>query len=610
MTRGESSQGVGRMSKNINVEDADINEVVASIKQTLDTGLRQGSKQARRVALHHLHKKNELKVKCEFGGEKRVLSVMIPVKYPELVRKLQEMYQILLNVFYTQSNGEIYIPLKSQADLDAAVQLVDQNENTTSLRVYLTPVAVGSDHSSSHNHSAAPVRHTPSPPPGTFPYSYVRTDSYTKVEGEGQFIPEPNIPVDGEVYHHHREGSMSDSVSSIDSSYISGHSDNYGRRRDSRRSALSENSKDEVVTRDRRHFGTFPRGYEGNQLESTIEGKNNGHQTFPRSTFRRLENESSSLHSLMSHSSEGTLDSHSSSSSGFPCDGDWDSPGGRYSISGPLFSKSPRAPTNWKRGKLLGSGAFGEVYLCCDSDSSIELAVKQVQLGNMNAEVSKEVRALENELQLLRNFQHERIVQYYGCQQENKVLSIFMEYMPGGSVLDHMKTYGSLSENVARKYTWQMLQGLAFLHKNVIVHRDIKAANVLRDTQGNIKLGDFGASKRLQTITSATGLKTAVGTPHWMAPEVINGEGYGRKADVWSLGCTIVEMLTMKPPFAEYEPFAAMFQIATCKQPKYELPGGSSIPVREFLQQTFQRTGSERPSAEALLEHRFVKDLT
>ncbi|GFR69420.1 mitogen-activated protein kinase kinase kinase 2 [Elysia marginata] len=293
------------------------------------------------------------------------------------------------------------------------------------------------------------------------------------------------------------------------------------------------NNNNKCRSDNRRHFGTFPRGYEAAPNESTIEVRNNGHQTFPRSTFRRVDTDTTSLTSLMTHSSEGTLDSHSSSSSGFPTDPDWDSPGGRYSLSGPLFSKSPRAPTNWRKGRLLGSGAFGQVFLCCDADSSIELAVKQVQLGSMNAEVSKEVRALENELQLLRNFQHERIVQYYGCQEENRVLSIFMEYMPGGSVYDHMKQYGPLTEIVCRKYTRQVLQGLAFLHKNVIVHRDIKAANVLRDTMGNVKLGDFGASKRLQTITSATGLKTAVGTPHWMAPEVINGEGYGRKADVW-----------------------------------------------------------------------------
>ncbi|CAG5121039.1 unnamed protein product, partial [Candidula unifasciata] len=553
-----------------------------------------------------------------------VMSVPRPPQFSELSRRLQEMYHVVLNVFYTQCNGEIYIPLKSQADLDAALQLVQQNEHTSSLRLYLTAVGTTSELSGSHHNShntynsyssTTPGRHSPSPPPGSLPLkdSYLRTNSFTPVDGEGQFIPEPYMRGDLGVYGHHRDDSISESLSSNDSSYISGHE---GRRRDSKRSVVSENSKDELPQRDnsRKHFGTFPRGFEGTQTETATEGKSNGHQTFPRSAIRRFENEMS-VNSLMSHSSEGTLDtrsldSRSSSSSGLPTDPDFDSPGGRYSLSGPLFSKSPRAPTNWKRGRLLGSGAFGEVYLCCDSDSSIELAVKQVQLGALNAEVSKEVRALENELQLLRNFQHERIVQYYGCQQESKVLSIFMEYMPGGSVLDHMKQYGPLTENVTRRYTRQILQGLAFLHKNVIVHRDIKAANILRDTVGNVKLADFGASKRLQTITSATGLKTAVGTPHWMAPEVINGEGYGRKADVWSIGCTVVEMITMKPPFHEYEPFSAMFQIVTSKHPKYELPSNCSPAAKDFLLHTFRRTGQERPSAEALLEHRFVRDLT
>lgn len=265
---------------------------------------------------------------------------------------------------------------------------------------------------------------------------------------------------------------------------------------------------------------------------------------------------------------------------------------------------------SWKKGRLLGSGAFGMVYQCYDQDTGIELAVKQVQLGNMNAEVSKEVRALENEVQLLRNFQHERIVQYYGCQQDNDILSIFIEFMPGGSVHDQLKQYGPISEPIAAKYTRQVLEGLAFLHKNVIVHRDIKAANVLRDTQGNVKLGDFGASKRLQVITSCTGLKSVIGTPHWMAPEVINGEGYGRKADVWSVGCTLVEMLTGKPPFSTYEPMAAMFQIATSKHPKYELPHPNSVHVRDFLNLTFQRAFHERPSAEDLLKNKFVRDVT
>ncbi|KAK7502421.1 hypothetical protein BaRGS_00006374 [Batillaria attramentaria] len=507
------------------------------------------------------------------------------------------MYQIPLNIFYTQSNGEIYIALKCQADLDNAIQLVDQNEHTSSLRLYLTSNG---------------QRNSPSPPPGSLPAKdYIRTSSIIEA-GEGAFIPEHDMDVIG-----YRDGSMSDSISSldrqsVDSSYISasGHSNDtypFRSRRDSRRSVLSDSAKDDYGRECKKHFGTFPRGFESTTHTPTVDGT--GHQTFPRSTCRRPE-EHMSVRTLMSRGSEGTLSTCSSSSSGLPTDPDMDSPGGAYTRPTALFSKSPRAPTHWKKGKVLGSGAFGMVYQCYDQDTGIELAVKQVQLGNMNAEVSKEVRALENEVQLLRNFQHERIVQYYGCQQDNDVLSIFIEFMPGGSVQDQLKQYGPLTETIARKYTRQVLEGLAFLHKNVIVHRDIKAANILRDTQGNVKLGDFGASKRLQVITSATGLKSVVGTPHWMAPEVINGEGYGRKADVWSVGCALVEMLTGKPPFPNYEPMAAMFQIATSKHPKYELPGNCSVHVRDFLMLTFQRSSHDRPSAEDLLKDKFVRDVT
>ncbi|PKU33925.1 mitogen-activated protein kinase kinase kinase 3 isoform x2 [Limosa lapponica baueri] len=272
------------------------------------------------------------------------------------------------------------------------------------------------------------------------------------------------------------------------------------------------------------------------------------------------------------------------------------------------YNDAPSAPINWRRGKLLGQGAFGRVYLCYDVDTGRELAAKQVQFDPESPETSKEVSALECEIQLLKNLQHERIVQYYGCLRDRaeKTLTIFMEYMPGGSVKDQLKAYGALTENVTRKYTRQILEGVSYLHSNMIVHRDIKGANILRDSAGNVKLGDFGASKRLQTICmSGTGIRSVTGTPYWMSPEVISGEGYGRKADVWSLGCTVVEMLTEKPPWAEYEAMAAIFKIAT--QPTNpQLPSHISEHCRDFLKQIFVEA-RHRPSAEELLRHQFAQ---
>ncbi|KAG9356042.1 hypothetical protein JZ751_000886 [Albula glossodonta] len=271
-------------------------------------------------------------------------------------------------------------------------------------------------------------------------------------------------------------------------------------------------------------------------------------------------------------------------------------------------SKSPQAPVNWRLGKLLGRGAFGEVYLCYDADTGRELAVKQVPFDPECQETSKEVNALECEIQLLKNLRHERIVQYYGCLRdpENKKLSIFVEFMAGGSIKDQLKAYGALTEKVTRRYTRQILQGVFYLHRNMIVHRDIKGANILRDSSGNVKLGDFGASKRIQTICmSGTGIKSVTGTPYWMSPEVISGEGYGRKADIWSVACTVVEMLTLKPPWAEFEAMAAIFKIAT--QPtKPALPEGVSDSCRDFLRLVFVEE-KRRPTAEELLSHPFIQ---
>uniref|UniRef100_A0A8C4QXA1 Mitogen-activated protein kinase kinase kinase 2 n=1 Tax=Eptatretus burgeri TaxID=7764 RepID=A0A8C4QXA1_EPTBU len=267
---------------------------------------------------------------------------------------------------------------------------------------------------------------------------------------------------------------------------------------------------------------------------------------------------------------------------------------------------SPRAPTNWRLGKLLGQGGFGRVYLCYDADTGCELAVKQVQFDPDSPETTK-VRALECEIQLLKNLRHERIVQYFGCLQDaqERTLSIFMEYMPGGSVKDQLKSYGALTENVTRRYTRQILEGVHYLHSNMIVHRDIKGANILRDSVGNVKLGDFGASKRLQTIClTGTGIKSVSGTPNWMSPEVISGEGYGRKADIWSVACTVVEMLTEKPPWSEFEAMAAIFKIAT--QPTNpRLPNHLSEHGRDFLRRIFVEA-RQRPTADQLLRHPFV----
>ncbi|CAI8031879.1 Mitogen-activated protein kinase kinase kinase 3, partial [Geodia barretti] len=272
------------------------------------------------------------------------------------------------------------------------------------------------------------------------------------------------------------------------------------------------------------------------------------------------------------------------------------------------------APKNWVKGKLLGCGAFGQVFICHDSDTGMEMAVKVIDINhidhrphNMEARrMQTEVRSFETELQLLKNLRHERIVTYYGTDRVDGKLYIFMECMPGGSVYQHLRDIGPLNEILARKYTRQILEGVAYLHDNRIVHRDVKGANILRDSFGNIKLADFGASKRLQTIRSGrSGLKSVQGTPYWMAPEVIKGEAYTDRADIWSVGATVVEMLQSHPPWYDFEPTAAMFKIVM-EDTVPNLPAHCSEHATHFLTKCFIKDKSQRPSARELLETPFV----
>ncbi|XP_022323377.1 mitogen-activated protein kinase kinase kinase 2-like [Crassostrea virginica] len=597
--------------------------VMGSLESQLERGLRQGSKLAARSAIESLQRhqsSHSQKIKLDYMGEKRVLTVPRPVMYDEVCAKIRKMYGFDMNIAFTQSNGELRSPICNQKDLDIAISLVDKNERSTSLRLILTSPS-GQGHGQVRRTGAPSIDtgyssirsqgrdiESPSPPPGSLPHNFSHSVSCNSINSEGEFIPESD-----ETVFRSPDGSVAESLDSNYMSSYGGDAFSLRGRTSSRRSILPGDDEG------RNQFGTFPRSM-GSLSQQMVDGPS----TFPRirPTVSTRPDLSNSLRSVMSsRGSEGTMStvSSSSNSSGFPPDHDMDSPDGRsmikrnsdldspvYALADLSLSKSPRCPVNWKAGALLGSGAFGEVYVCHDKDTGRDLAMKVVRLEQMNAETSKEVRALENEIHLLRNFEHERIVSYFGCAQDKQSLYIFMEYLPGGSIKDEITKYGSLTENVSRKYTKQMLEGLAYLHKNVIVHRDIKGANILRDGNGNIKLGDFGASKRLQTIVSATGLHSVVGTPYWMAPEVINGEGYGRKADIWSVGCTIVEMLTTKPPWAEFESMAALYKIAMEKRPHFTLPNHISELCHDVLSKAFDRNPSTRPTAIDLLGHRWI----
>ncbi|XP_002971342.2 mitogen-activated protein kinase kinase kinase 3 [Selaginella moellendorffii] len=271
----------------------------------------------------------------------------------------------------------------------------------------------------------------------------------------------------------------------------------------------------------------------------------------------------------------------------------------------PNRSDSPTtSTTKWQKGKLIGRGSFGNVYVGFDSENVGRMcAMKEVPLLSDDSKSKESVKQLSQEIATLSRLRHTNIVQYYGSETMEDGLYIYLEYVSGGSIHKLLQEYGAFKEPVIRSYTRQILSGLAYLHSTSTVHRDIKGANILVDTNGIVKLADFGMAKHLSVESFPLSFK---GSPYWMAPEVIKQtHGYDLSVDVWSLGCTVLEMATAKPPWSQYEGIAAMFKIGNSK----EIPSIPEYLTREcknFLRLCLQRNPAERPTATFLLGHPFV----
>ena len=262
---------------------------------------------------------------------------------------------------------------------------------------------------------------------------------------------------------------------------------------------------------------------------------------------------------------------------------------------------------------MIGKGAFGSVYLSLNLHTGELMAVKHLDVAEVS---SRERNALENEVSMMKGLWHPNIVRYLGVDSSSDALAIFLEYVPGGSLRSLLDKFDKLEEAIVRLYSRQILLGLEYLHGNSIAHRDIKAANVLVSNDGSVKLADFGASKRMATAQVGAGAGAGVlqtggakGTPLWMAPEVIKAapkaQGW-RKADVWSVGCTVIEMATGRPPWSQYSnPVTAMYHIA-CVEELPEMPPNLTDDGHQFLLLCFQREPRLRPEVSALLLQKFV----
>ncbi|KAI4330122.1 hypothetical protein MLD38_028428 [Melastoma candidum] len=261
--------------------------------------------------------------------------------------------------------------------------------------------------------------------------------------------------------------------------------------------------------------------------------------------------------------------------------------------------------SKWKKGRFLGRGTFGHVYLGFNSEGGRMCAIKEVRVASDDRSVIECLKQLHQEINLLSRLCHPNIVRYYGSELSEETLSVYLEYVSGGSIHKLLHEYGAFSEPVIRNYARQITSGLAYLHGRNVVHRDIKGANILVGPSGEIKLADFGMAKH---TTSSASMLSFKGSPYWMAPEVVmNSNGYSLAVDVWSLGCTILEMATAKPPWSQYEVVAAIFKIGNSKDMP-EIPDHLSNEAKSFIRLCLQREPSARPTASQLLDHPFVRD--
>ncbi|KAK7821195.1 mitogen-activated protein kinase kinase kinase 1 [Quercus suber] len=262
--------------------------------------------------------------------------------------------------------------------------------------------------------------------------------------------------------------------------------------------------------------------------------------------------------------------------------------------------KLGRSIGRWQKGELLGSGSFGTVYEGYTEDGFF-FAVKEVSFLDQGSQGKQYISYLEQEISRLKQFEHENIVQYLGTDKDESRIYIFLELVTKGSLASLYQKY-CLRDSQVSAYTRQILNGLKYLHKKNVIHRDIKCSNILVDASGSVKLADFG----LAEVTKLIDIKSCIGNPFWMAPEVVNKRNgfYGFAADIWSLGCTVLEMLTRQHPYSHLEGVQALFMIGKGKPPL--VPDSLSRDARDFILKCLQVSPNDRPTATQLLDHPFV----
>ncbi|KAK4054705.1 Protein kinase of the Mitotic Exit Network [Microbotryomycetes sp. JL201] len=287
-----------------------------------------------------------------------------------------------------------------------------------------------------------------------------------------------------------------------------------------------------------------------------------------------------------------------------------------------VLHEDGKPPLTYQLGECIGRGQFGAVYRALNLNSGRVVAVKRISLAG---KTKVEIDQLSSEVQLLKALSHPSVVQYEGLVKTEHNLNIILEFVENGSLQKTLKAFGELPEALVASYVVKILESLDYLHSQGVVHCDLKgemrlflhclvltktalaAANILTTKNGNIKLSDFGVSLNLNAIVnqSMSASPRVDGTPNWMPPEVIQLRGASTASDIWSLGCTIIELVKGKPPYAELNAMSAMFRIVEDDCPP--IPACCSSELADFLKLCFAKNPFERPTAVELLSHHWLE---
>jgi p21-activated kinase 1 len=260
---------------------------------------------------------------------------------------------------------------------------------------------------------------------------------------------------------------------------------------------------------------------------------------------------------------------------------------------------TPGDPTRLYRNlSKIGQGASGGVFTAFQVGSNQSVAIKQ-----MNLEQQPKKELIINEILVMKESKHKNIVNFIDSYLHRGDLWVVMEYMEGGSLTD-VVTYNMMTEGQIGAVCRETLRGLEHLHSKGVIHRDIKSDNVLLSLKGEIKVTDFGYCAQISESNAKR--TTMVGTPYWMAPEVVSRKEYGPKIDVWSLGIMAIEMIEGEPPYLNESQIRALYLIVTNGTPELKDPDSLTPCFREFLNWSLQVDVDKRASAVELLEHEFI----